>query len=79
MRHETVVYPGAPHGFFDRRAEQHHEAADDAWNRTLAFIRRHTMGQPIAATAPAASSTAADAKDQPEPLDPRIGHFTGDD
>jgi carboxymethylenebutenolidase len=79
VRHESVVYPGAPHGFFDRRADQHHEAADDAWNRTLAFIRRHTMGQPIAAAAPAASAPAADAKDQPEPLDPRIGHFTGDD
>jgi carboxymethylenebutenolidase len=63
VRHETVVYPGAPHGFFDRRAEQHREAADDAWNRTLAFIRRHTAGQPIAAASP-------------EPIDPRIGLFT---
>jgi carboxymethylenebutenolidase len=82
VRHETIVEPGAPHGFFDRRAEQHREAADDAWNRTLAFIRRHTMGQPFAAGAPAASSDLTDttaSDDQPEPLDPRISHFTGDD
>ena len=79
VRHETVVEAGAPHGFFDRRAEQHREAADDAWNRTLAFIRRHTMGQPIAATAPAASTSAPAAEDQAEPSDPRIGFFTGDD
>jgi carboxymethylenebutenolidase len=55
--HETVVYPGAPHGFFDRRAEQFQEAATDAWDRTLKFIRRHTAGQPIAGSfaAPGAS------------------------
>jgi len=50
VRHETVVYPGAPHGFFDRRAAQFADAATDAWDRTLAFIRRHTAGQPIAAS-----------------------------
>jgi carboxymethylenebutenolidase len=48
VRHETVVYPGAPHGFFDRKASQFAEAASDAWDRTLAFIRRHTAGQPVA-------------------------------
>ena len=79
VRHETIVEPGAPHGFFDRRAEQHHEAADDAWDRTLAFIRRHTQGQPIAAAAPAASTSASEADDQSEPSDPRVGFFTGDD
>ncbi len=47
-RHETVVYPGAPHSFFDRKAAEFAEASDDAWNRTLRFIRRHTAGQPIA-------------------------------
>ena len=79
VRHETIVEPGAPHGFFDRRAEQHHEAADDAWDRTLAFIRRHTMGQPIAAAAPAASAPAASPEEPAESSDPRIGFFTGDD
>lgn len=76
VRHETIVEPGAPHGFFDRRAEQHHEAADDAWDRTLAFIRRHTMGQPIAAAPPA---TAASPESSAEPVDPRISHFTAED
>jgi carboxymethylenebutenolidase len=47
-QHDTVVYPGAPHSFFDRKAEEFREASDDAWNRVLAFIRRHTAGQPIA-------------------------------
>jgi carboxymethylenebutenolidase len=48
VRHETVVYPGATHGFFDKRADQFRDAASDAWDRSLAFIRRHTAGQPIA-------------------------------
>jgi carboxymethylenebutenolidase len=77
--HETVVEAGAPHGFFDRRAEQHREAADDAWNRTLAFIRRHTMGQPFAAAAPAAAGSAESTAPAGEKDDPRIRHFTGED
>ena len=79
VNHETIVESGAPHGFFDRRAEQHHEAADDAWDRTLAFIRRHTMGQPIATAGPPASPSAAASDDRAEPIDPRIGFFTDDD
>jgi carboxymethylenebutenolidase len=38
VRHETVVYPGTPHGFFDRLAEEHADASADAWRRVLAFI-----------------------------------------
>ena len=38
--HEIVVYPDAPHSFFDRRYEDHAEASADAWRRTLAFIER---------------------------------------
>jgi carboxymethylenebutenolidase len=48
VRHETIVYPGAPHGFFDRKATEFQHESADAWDRILAFIRRHTMGQPIA-------------------------------
>ncbi len=48
VNHETIVYPGAPHGFFDRHFDEFADDSTDAWNRTLAFIRRHTMGQPIA-------------------------------
>jgi carboxymethylenebutenolidase len=49
VRHETVVYDDAPHSFFDRKATDYADDAADAWDRVLAFIRRHTAGQPIAA------------------------------
>ena len=39
--HELVVYPGAPHSFFDRKQEQFADASEDAWQRTLDFIRRN--------------------------------------
>jgi carboxymethylenebutenolidase len=39
---ETHVYPGAPHAFFNDEAESYRaEAARDAWERALAFFRRH--------------------------------------
>lgn len=40
--HKTVVYPGAPHSFFDRSFEQHKEASNDAWKQMLNFIADHT-------------------------------------
>lgn len=40
--HQTVVYQGAPHSFFDRTFEQHQAASDDAWRQLLAFIKEHT-------------------------------------
>jgi carboxymethylenebutenolidase len=36
--HEIVVYPGAPHSFFDRRQDEHAAASEDAWRRMLAFL-----------------------------------------
>ena len=42
VEHEVVVYDGAPHSFFDRRHEEYAEQSADAWNRTLAFVERHT-------------------------------------
>ncbi len=36
---EIVTYPGAPHSFFDRKAEDHAQASADAWERVLEFIR----------------------------------------
>jgi carboxymethylenebutenolidase len=36
--HELVVYPGAPHSFFDRQAATFADASEDAWRRTLAFL-----------------------------------------
>jgi carboxymethylenebutenolidase len=59
VKHETVVYPGAPHGFFDRHFDEFADASKDAWDKTLKFIRRHTMGQPIAAAAPASASASS--------------------
>jgi len=42
VEHEIIVYPGAPHSFFDRRADQYAEASTDAWKRVLDFIKAHT-------------------------------------
>lgn len=40
---EVVIYPGAPHAFFnDTRPEAYHpEAAEDAWHRALEWFRRN--------------------------------------
>jgi carboxymethylenebutenolidase len=48
IKHETVVYPNAPHGFFDRKATQFAKESADAWDKVLGFIARHTMGVPFA-------------------------------
>jgi carboxymethylenebutenolidase len=42
VSHELVSYPGAPHSFFDRKAEDYAEASTNAWRRTLKFIRANT-------------------------------------
>lgn len=34
---EAIVYPGAPHSFFDRSCADHREACTDAWQRVLDF------------------------------------------
>jgi len=39
VEHEIVVYPGAPHSFFDRRFEEHADACADAWRRMLDFLQ----------------------------------------
>ena len=38
VEHEVVVYPGAPHSFFDRKQEEFADDSADAWRRVLAFI-----------------------------------------
>jgi carboxymethylenebutenolidase len=38
IEHEVVVYPGAPHSFFDRKQEEFAEASADAWARVLDFL-----------------------------------------
>jgi carboxymethylenebutenolidase len=39
VAHTTVVYPGAPHSFFDRHASEHAAASADAWRQVLTFMR----------------------------------------
>ena len=39
VAHELITYPGAPHSFFDRTADQWKDACDDAWTRILAFVK----------------------------------------
>ncbi len=38
VEHEIVIYPGAPHSFFDRAYEEHAGACSDAWRRVLGFL-----------------------------------------
>jgi carboxymethylenebutenolidase len=40
---EVMIYPGADHAFFnDQRPQVYNaEAAADAWQRTIAFLREH--------------------------------------
>ncbi len=42
VAHQIKVYPGAPHSFFDRRAETFATESADAWQRLLAFIRERS-------------------------------------
>jgi carboxymethylenebutenolidase len=42
VEHELVEYEGAPHSFFDRKQAEFQAASDDAWRRTLDFIREHS-------------------------------------
>ena len=38
IERRVVVYPGAPHSFFDRTMTEHAEACRDAWARVLGFV-----------------------------------------
>lgn len=41
---ETIIYPGAPHAFFnDTRHAYRHEAAEDAWTKSVAWLRRYLV------------------------------------
>jgi carboxymethylenebutenolidase len=42
VEHRFVTYDGAPHSFFDRKADQFADASKRAWDETLTFIRGHT-------------------------------------
>jgi len=40
--HEIVIYPDAPHSFFDRKATEYADASADAWRRMLAWIKTYS-------------------------------------
>ena len=40
VEHEIVIYPDAPHSFFDRKYDEHAGACSDAWRRVLGFLEQ---------------------------------------
>ena len=42
VEHEVVIYPDAPHSFFDRKYEEFAADSEDAWDRVLAFLERYS-------------------------------------
>jgi len=42
IEHRLVSYDGAPHSFFDRKADEFADASAKAWEETLTFVRGHT-------------------------------------
>ena len=42
VEHRFVTYAGAPHSFFDRKADEFADASEQAWTETLTFVRGHT-------------------------------------
>jgi carboxymethylenebutenolidase len=42
VEHEIVVYDGAPHSFFDRKAAEFATASADAWSKVQGFIAGHS-------------------------------------
>jgi carboxymethylenebutenolidase len=44
VEHVVTTYPGAPHSFFDRKAEGFAAASEDAWAQIIGFIEDHAAG-----------------------------------
>jgi carboxymethylenebutenolidase len=42
VAHESVVYPEAPHSFFDIKHAEWADASADAWNRVRIFLDKHS-------------------------------------
>ncbi len=42
IKHDSTVYPGAPHSFFDRKFAEFADASADAWKRVQSFVRSNT-------------------------------------
>jgi carboxymethylenebutenolidase len=39
VKHDSTVYPGAPHSFFDRKYAEFADASADAWRKVQGFIK----------------------------------------
>jgi carboxymethylenebutenolidase len=39
VKHDSNVYPGAPHSFFDRKYQEFADASADAWKKVQGFIK----------------------------------------
>lgn len=39
VKHDSHVYPGAPHSFFDRKYQEFADASADAWKKVQTFIK----------------------------------------
>ena len=57
--HEIVIYPGAPHSFFDRRFEEHADACGDAWRRARVPAAGLAQDTSEASRLPQASTAAS--------------------
>jgi len=42
VKHDSTVYPGAPHSFFDRKYAEFKDASADAWKRVQSFVSQNT-------------------------------------
>jgi carboxymethylenebutenolidase len=42
VEHQVISYPGAPHSFFDRKADEFASTSAQAWDQVLTFIRSRT-------------------------------------
>lgn len=41
VEHKLITYPGAPHSFFDRKADEFAKTSADAWDQVRTFITSH--------------------------------------
>jgi carboxymethylenebutenolidase len=44
VEHRVVIYPGAPHSFFDRKADEFARTSAEAWAEVRRFIEVHSSG-----------------------------------
>jgi carboxymethylenebutenolidase len=40
----VITYPGAPHSFFDKKADEYSRTSEEAWAEVLGFVRTNSVG-----------------------------------